>query len=88
MKINYNLDKDTFSIKNIEPHEFAVINALMSHVRLGIEAAGSDVAFDFRDQVDSLEVGIPETTVLAEPSESNDNLTVIIQSPTLEVYVD
>jgi hypothetical protein len=97
MKIKYNSAKTTFSIKGITATEFAVINALMSHVRLGMCDAGSDIAFDFCEQVEGLDLAddngctelvLPEVTLIAEPMESYDNMTVILQDPTLEVYVD
>lgn len=90
MKIKFNSAKDTFSIKNLTPTEFAVINSFMSHVRLGMCDTGSDVAFDFVNQVEQLgmEATLPEVTLIAEPMESYDNMTIILQDPTLEVYVD
>jgi hypothetical protein len=62
----------------------------MSHVRLGMCDAGSDIAFDFVEQVEGLELDefLPEVTLIAEPMEAYDNMTVILQDPTLEVYVD
>jgi hypothetical protein len=97
MKIKYNFNKDTFSINKLTPTEFAVINALMSHVRLGMEDTGSSVAFEFCSQVDTLDMSdetgmvegvIPDVTIIAEPCDSDDNTTVMLQDPILEVYVD
>lgn len=97
MKIKYNSAKATFSIKSITAIEFAVINALMSHVRLGIGDTGSEIAFNFCEQVDQLDLSdengmtelvLEDVTVHAEPSDSDQFTTVILENPTLEVYVD
>ena len=90
MKIKYNINKDNFSIKDLSPTEFAVINALMSHVRLGSGTEASKAAFDFNSGVENgnIEQYLPDVSVFAEPSEEYENVDFTITNPTLNVYVD
>lgn len=87
MKIKYNEDKDTYAVKGLTPYELAVINTLLSHVRLG-QGEASEVAFDFTSEFDELDFNtFPSVTVIASPSEELDGVTVILDSPVLDVYV-
>lgn len=96
MKIKVNLSKETVSIKGLTPLEFSVIESLLSHVRLGQgphDGGASDVAFDFaealEDSANDLDsLNMPDVSILAMPSEENEDLVVSIVSPTIEVYVD
>lgn len=93
MKIKVNLDNETVSIKGITPLEFGVFEALMSHVRMGAGDA-SDTAFTFFEAVeksaDSLDVlDVPSVSVSAMESDgAHENISVTINEPTIEVYVD
>ena len=95
MKIKVNLDKDTVSIKGMTPLQFAVIETIMSHVRLGqspYDGGASDAVYDFlnavaeaQEQLD--EMVLPEIDFCAAPSEEIEGTCVMLDSPTLEVYV-
>ena len=96
MKIKVNQDKNTVSIKNLSTLEFSVIEALLNHVRMGQEqwdGGASKVPFEFSKAVEeafddlvALELEVVE--VVAVPSEEHEDVTVMLSSPTIEVYVD
>lgn len=95
MKIKVNTEKETISIKGLTPVEFSVIEALLSHVRMGQTEDGgaSEVPFTFFNEVernaDELEaLDIPEVGLSATVSESDTgSVDATIPDPTLEVVV-
>ena len=88
MKIKYNEDKDTYTVKGLTTFELSVINTLLSHVRLG-QGEASDVAFNFTEAFDQLEFNtFPDVVVYANPAEELDTSTVLLESPVLDIYVN
>ena len=55
MKIKVNLEKETVSIKGLTPAQFALIETLLSHVRLGDGTEASEAAFDILNALDACE---------------------------------
>lgn len=96
MKIKVNQIRETVSIKGLTPFEFAVINELLNHVRLGQEdfdGGASKVPFDFSVACDAVleelaELDLPNIAVIAVPSDENDSVSVVLDSPTIEVYAE
>ena len=96
MKIKVNKDKNTISLKGLSLLEFSVIEALLNHVRMGQEqwdGGASKVPFDFSMAVeevfeDLVGLDLQSVSVAAVPSDEPENLTIIIEEPTIEVYVD
>lgn len=56
MKLKYNEDKDTYSIKGLNVEHLQLIGALLNFVRLGSDSVYSDAAFDV-SQLLALELG-------------------------------
>lgn len=96
MKIKVNPTKETISIKGLTALEFSVIEVFMNHTRLGqglYDGGASDAAFAFAEAVEQAAAELsyfdmPEVMLVAVPSEEVDGVTLAIDSPTLEVYVD
>jgi hypothetical protein len=96
MKIKVNEDKQTISIKGLSILEFSVIETLLNHVRMGQEkwdGGASAVPFAFSQAVEEafdglVSLELPVVELSAVPSEEIEDLTIVISSPTLEVYVD
>ena len=96
MKIKVNLSKETISLKGLTPLEFSVIEALLNHTRMGMEqydGGASAVPFTFAHAVedateDLSTLDMPDVSVCAMPSDEIEGLSVLIDAPTLEVYVD
>jgi hypothetical protein len=52
MKIKVNLEKETVSIKGLTPVQFGLIEALLSHVRLGDGTEASEAAFEILSAIE------------------------------------
>ena len=95
MKIKVNLIRETISIKGLTATQFAVINELLNHVRLGqsYDGGASQVPFDFSEACDEVleeleAMGLPVVSVSAVPSDENESVCVILCDPTLELHVE
>ena len=95
MKIKVNLSKNTISIKNLSTVEFAVIEGLLSHVRLGqmYDGGASDVPFQFYEAMElaaeELEaMTLPVVSVCTMPSEEVESVSILISDPVIEVYAE
>jgi hypothetical protein len=71
MKIKVNLENETVSIKGLTPVQFALIETLVSHVRLGDGTEASDAAFKILkaieqeedlDFIEKVEISLGATT--------------------------
>ena len=96
MKIKVNQDKQTVTIKGLSTLEFSVIEALLNHVRMGQEqwdGGASAVPFEFSRALEEAAeelsyLDLEEISVVAVPSEEVEGLSLIIDAPTIEVYVE
>ena len=93
MKIKYNENKNTVSIKNMTSMQFAVLNKLMSHVRLGqglYDGGASDAVFEFLEAIESMPeaLNLPDISLASTTSEKVEGVCIILEEPTLEVYVN
>lgn len=87
MKIKVNEDTNTVSIKGLTSIQFGLIEALLSHVRLGDGTAASEAAFEMLnafeqcedlDDIDRVSIDIGATT-----DGNADDIELWLNSPTL-----
>jgi hypothetical protein len=87
MKIKVNLEKETVSIKGLTPVQFALIETLLSHVRLGDYTDASDAAFEILNAIEKEEdldfIEKVEISLGATTDGHVDGLDLWLDGPTL-----
>jgi len=87
MKIKVNLEKETISIKGLTPLQFSLIEALLSHVRLGDSTNASEAAFEILNAIEQAEdldfIEQVEIDIGATTDGQIDGLELWMTTPTL-----
>lgn len=87
MKVKANIENQTVSIKGMTPVQAALIEQLLSHVRLGDDTEASGAAFELLnafeqcedlDAIESVDIQLCATT-----DDQYDDVSVWLTSPTL-----
>ena len=85
IKIKYNVNKNSWTIKGLTDDNMEVLHALLFHVRLGDSTDGSLIATDLALAFEQYSSESPEFTITAE-CETCDSCKCEIESPTLNLY--
>ena len=89
MKVKVNQEKETVSIKGLTPMQFALIETLLLHVRLGDCTEASEAAFEILmaieqadniDTIDKIDISVDATT-----NRQIEGLELYLDAPTLVV---
>jgi len=84
IKIKYNADKDTYSIKNLSSEHMDVIHTLLFHTRLGNATDATVAASDLAEAME--QYSTESTDLILEAECEGCACNCRIDSPTLNLY--
>jgi len=88
MKVSVNYENDTISFKGMSTDQFAVINTLLAHTRLG-NTGGETAAFEILEAIETSQELLDEMWISPGSLRAvNESGRKVLNDPTLEVTLD